>query len=875
MNGRIWTSASMTLLLTAGGLTATNAFGAGTPTVGVGGVAPSTASYTGNVGPGQPDPLGPPAPACQQQSGCQRQVVTLKAPSGWTNKHSITLGVALKYGSGGSDDLDLAIFDAKGNMLSSAYDVGGGQVVAATNVSAGNFTVEVDGDPTVTPQDYTALLSAASGPKYVPAPRTTGGITFSNSTLTDPYRLGTEPNIAISPDGHTVYESPIFGFSTTQSFLTRSSNGGKTFNVLGLPGVGKTDQCTGGGDSDLQTDAFPGDLYMIDLGGAPEVPARVTANRGLTFASSCEANFHDGANYFTDRQWLSYDKKHKVMWYIYRDGVVNTTTLPGVGATDVGKQGYGEFLKYAPLASAAGQAGSAQLAFTNICDNTTGDATPCIHDVQIAGNPVTDNTSSSPHYGTTYLAMTTGAGVGVTAFTTSKTSVHEYTAAKNSSAILFPTVAVDRAGVVYEAWTDATNYRVYLSHTVGTNLSRWTKPVVVNGAPVTTTVMPWVVAGKKGRIDVVFYGSPQLSAPTTNSGPWYPYLAQSLNATRATPTFHQARMTDHPNHIEPVCLSGLGCTTNTGPAGDRELGDFFRVAVDKSGRALVSFADGDNQLGTEVAGGPAAAPSFADFVRQSTGPSLYGRTVSRVATPRNCVTTGKHHDPVPFVVPDTGTQGADVPALNLHASCLTRAANGTIKATITLNTLDLNAAVAPPALPTATYMVRWVYRHKVYFAAAEDSGGQMRYFSGQSAPVSDGAAIKYAYYPASGTATGTVDDQSKTITITVPGNQVGSPPAGARLSTVTGYALTHSSPSAATAPTASNFSDFPQVADVLPSYTAVLGGSHAAFRSVAAGPTIGNGNWKAPLACLLALAGLGCAVLGGRSRSETAAALGV
>jgi hypothetical protein len=55
----------------------------------------------------------------------------------------------------------------------------------------------------------------------------------------------------------------------------------------------------------------------------------------------------------------------------------------------------------------------------------------------------------------------------------------------------------------------------------------------------------------------------------------------------------------------------------------------------------------------------------------------------------------------------------------------------------------------------------------------------------------------------------------------------------------------------------------------------VLGGSHAAFRSVAAGPTIGNGNWKAPLACLLALAGLGCAVLGRRSRSETAAALGV
>ena len=868
MNARFWTAGSLSLLLAAGGLAATSAMAAGTPTVGVGGAAPATASYTGSVGPGNPDPLGPPAPACQPQGGCERHAIKLKAPSGWTAKHSITLGVAIKYGSGGSDDLDVAIFDAKGNMIASTFDAAGGQVVAAANALPGDYTVEVDGDPTVGVQDYTALLSATSSPKYVPQKLTTGGLTFSNSTLTDPFRVGTEPNIAVSPDGHTVYESPIFGFSTTQSFLTRSTDGGKTFNVLGLPGVGKTDQCTGGGDSDLQADAFPGDLYMIDLGGAPEVPARVTANRGLTFTSSCEANFHDGVNYFTDRQWLSYDKKHKVMWYIYRDGVLNTTTLPGIGATDIGKQGYGEFLKYAPLASAAGRAGSAQLAFTNICDNsTTGDATPCIHDVQIAGNPVTDNTATSPHYGTTYLAMTTSAGVGVAAFTTTKSSVHEYTAAKKGSAILFPTVAVDRSGVVYETWTDATNYRVYLTHTVGTDLNRWTKPVVVNGAPVTTTVMPWIVAGSKGRIDVVFYGSPNLAAPTTNDGPWYPYLVQSLNATSATPTFHQARMTDHPNHIEPVCLSGLGCTTNTGPAGDRELGDFFRVTLDRSGRALVSFADGDNQLGAEVAGGPAAAPSFADFVRQSTGPSLYGGTVSRVATPRNCVTTGKHHNPVPFVVPDSGTQGADVPALNLHASCVTRTQSGALKVTISLNTLDLNAAVAPPALPTATYMVRWVYKHKVYFAAAEDSGGSMRYFSGQSAPVSDGAAIKYAYYPASGSATGVIDDQSKTITITVPGNQVGSPPAGARLSTVTAYALTHSSPTSNTAPTASNFTDFPQVADVLPSYTAVLPATGTGSRAVAAaGPTISDRNWKPALACLLALAGLGCAVIGRRSR---------
>jgi hypothetical protein len=39
--------------------------------------------------------------------------------------------------------------------------------------------------------------------------------------------------------------------------------------------------------------------------------------------------------------------------------------------------------------------------------------------------------------------------------------------------------------------------------------------------------------------------------------------------------------------------------------------------------------------------------------------------------------------------------------------------------------------------------------------------------------------------------------------------------------------LTHAAPTAPAPPNAANFNDFPQVADVLPSYTAVLGGRHA------------------------------------------------
>jgi hypothetical protein len=883
-----WTLASVALLLAAGVVTATAATAAGVPTVGVGGAAPSTATYQGSVGPGNPDVLGPPAPACQQSAGCQRQAIKLKAPSGWTSTHSISMSVALSYPSDHSDDLDVGIFDANGNALASEFDVSNGQQVTATNVSAGTYTIEVDGDITVLPANgYTAHLTAASTGKYVPPKRATGGLSFATTTLTDPFRLGTEPTIAVGPDGKTVYESPIFGFSTTQSFLSRSTDAGKTFNVLGVPGAGKLDQCTGGGDSDIATDRYAGDLYMIDLGGAPEVPARVSHNRGLSFASSCEANFHDGANYFTDRQWLSTDAKHKVEWYIYRDGLLSTDTLPGIGGTEVGKQGYGEYLKFAPLASAPGTAGTSQLNFTSLCKNSATLAAPCFNDVQIAGNALTDNTKTSPHYGTTFLALETAAGITVASFDPSGPgSVKEHTVAKGHHQVLFPTVAVDRAGTVYLAWTDATNYRVYLSHSVGSSLTSWTKPVVVNGDPVSTTVMPWIVAGDKGRVDVVFYGASSRKSPTINYGPWYPYLAQSLDATRAKPSFTQQRMTDRPNHIDPVCLSGLGCTTNTGPAGDRELGDFFRVVIDQQGRALVSFADGDNQLGNEVANGPLAAPSFADFVRQSSGPSLY-KSVGRLApvpTPKNCVSVGKHHNPVPFDVSVAGTQGPDVPALELRGSCLKRLADGDLRATINLAKLDATAAVTPPALPTATYLVRWIYKHKVYFVAAEDNLGQWRYFSGQAAPVSDGLAIKYAYYPASGSATGSVNAAKKTLTITAPKGQVGAPPNRARLSTVMTYATTHALPSLPVPPTVANLTDFPQIADVLPSYTAVLGtragaggtGSGSGSGNGAGGGANGNGA-TGPLAdtggsplmpatgALLALAGIFCAAFARRA----------
>src|SRR3954454_21744754 len=208
LGARAGTPAAVALLVAGGSLTAVAAHAAGPPTVGVGGAAPASTTFDGSVGPGNPDVLGPPAPACEQSTGCQRTDVVLKAPGGWTRTHSITLGVALKYPSDHSDDLDLGIFDSDGNLLVSEYAVGDGQVVAAPNVGPGTYTIEVDGDITALPaNDYTATLTATSGPKFVPAKHTRGGLSFARQTLTDPFRVGPEPNIAVAPDARTVYES--------------------------------------------------------------------------------------------------------------------------------------------------------------------------------------------------------------------------------------------------------------------------------------------------------------------------------------------------------------------------------------------------------------------------------------------------------------------------------------------------------------------------------------------------------------------------------------------------------------------------------------------------------------------------------------------
>ena len=73
---------------------------------------------------------------------------------------------------------------------------------------------------------------------------------FSRETIVDYQRVAGEPSIAIDHHGR-IYVAAPFGFSTTASFVWRSTDGGRTFHLVpgNAPPSGKPATCSGGGDS--------------------------------------------------------------------------------------------------------------------------------------------------------------------------------------------------------------------------------------------------------------------------------------------------------------------------------------------------------------------------------------------------------------------------------------------------------------------------------------------------------------------------------------------------------------------------------------------------------------------------------------------------
>ena len=144
----------------------------------------------------------------------------------------------------------------------------------------------------------------------------------------------------------------------------------------------------------------------------------------------------------------------------------------------------------------------------------------------------------------------------------------------------------------------------------------WRAPVKVNNGPQTTT-FPWIVAGDRGKIEIVYYGtcekgpSPE-TVPSTSK--WKVWMAQSLNALDPVPSFKENPATEF-IHQGPICTSGTGCAPGT-----RDLLDFFQIDIDELGLANIAYTD---NLNTPPDGSD-PHQEWVSFVQQKGGKGLIG-----------------------------------------------------------------------------------------------------------------------------------------------------------------------------------------------------------------------------------------------------------
>jgi len=144
---------------------------------------------------------------------------------------------------------------------------------------------------------------------------------------------------------------------------------------------------------------------------------------------------------------------------------------------------------------------------------------------------------------------------------------------------VFPALAVDPTnGAVHAAWSDGHTVSYSTSSDQGVT---WSPAVVVNVAPASTALFPWLAA-HDGVVDLVYYGT-TASSKDDPTAVWNVYVAQAKNGG----AFQQSRVSNTPNHEGVICTAGTGCARGT-----RNLLDLFQVALDpRSDKAAVIYTD--------------------------------------------------------------------------------------------------------------------------------------------------------------------------------------------------------------------------------------------------------------------------------------------
>ncbi|HEY8408597.1 MAG TPA: hypothetical protein VIK66_11515 [Gaiellaceae bacterium] len=663
---------------------------------------------------------------------------------------------------------DIAVNLLHGGSVVANTDTGVGQEeLTYKTADGGTYSVQVcpssaPAAPFVDPMTYSGVFQSTSAPAPVPPGSIPGsnGITpsptytrwnavFGASTAIDAQRTEGEPLDFFDAQGNW-WESGPWGTTTQNSFVHKSTDGGKSFHVVS-PIQMRPDAGPGGGDTDIVVDD-QGFAYFVDLEALVNLGTSVSNDGGNTWRKNPAAV----QNAAVDRQWYALDNgttpaaSDNTLFLAFHETAVGTFIYSSPGSTGAADPVGGLVWQSAsasgpiPLAS---DATCAQLRFDSVTRN-----------LYYACN-------EGDHIRITVGHVDPGQRTGIT-FTNYKAP---QTPGGQKVLNLFPALATDQAGNVYVAWIDGTNYNLYYSFSTDQGKT-WSAPTKVNSGQSVTNEFDWAQAGTAGTLALAWYGT-GTSTSTGSDGmpnylddpdgatafPWYGYAALIRGANTAGPTIAQVQFTEKPMHYGQICNAGLNCTTS---GGDRQMADFFGFQLGPDGGLRIVYDDTTN---THDGASLMAA-------RQVSGATALGTGLKALPA-----TGGVDDAPGDAQWPHYGVQGANLPQLDL-TSAKVSVRKGI--AHVTMSVASLASLTPPPGRTQAVWLTRFqapaprtgggkdVFQI-LYVGAQSTGGGPLSYFAGTTdCTETTPGNCKLFQYPAKVTAQGSVS--GNTITIDVP-----------------------------------------------------------------------------------------------------------
>jgi len=423
---------------------------------------------------------------------------------------------------------------------------------------------------------------------------------------------------------------------------------------------------------------------------------------------------------------------------------------------------------------------------------------------------------------------------------------------------LFPVVAMDRAGTLYEMWTegdgvnddpnstpDPQTWHIYYTYSKDRpNHTTWAPVRRVDlPGPTKTNAFGWMTAGDKGKVAFIWLGTDVREQPSkqNDNKRWYPYMSVVTNADTSHPTFSQARVGRAPMHIGDICLQGTICAA-TFPFGNRNMADFISLDTGPDGALTATYAADANQIAPKPTDAVPGVP-VTMTVHQTGGPRLTGNgSVNDTAfstIPKSTGMTDASGDGR-YPVPD----GTNRPNLDLRGVKVVHTTSGL---DVTINAADLSNTTSPASSQSHLwYLVTWIDpAGRIWFARAEsDSGGALTYHAGVPgaydrpgiAPYTIPTLVDYR----GGTAV-TGSRQGNTIVMHVPASVVGSPRTDQVLESVTGWTVLDNGQPPFNTTTVGNV---PTVVDATPAYDASVAapvlGEKEQINGTASGGSGGN-----------------------------------